>query len=158
MTDYSCPLPESENSEHITVEDASESQHTIELKITSEQWNVSQPVIVHSSLATISAVCHQINAMDLQKSPATISQKQKSVLRTPQIWVPTPKIGVPAHTTTDNRVTNKANTNDRMIHPRICKQIQKTLQSYLYLRCMRQQQGRQCTLLMILFNRGVIPE
>lgn len=41
VTDYSCPLPESENNEQITVEDASESQHTIELKITSEQQYVS---------------------------------------------------------------------------------------------------------------------
>ena len=58
---------------------------------------------VHSSLATISAVCDEITAMDLQKRPSITPQRQKQKFgqRTPHIWVPTPKTGVLAHTTTE---------------------------------------------------------
>ena len=65
MTDHSCPLPESESSEQNIVEDASESQLTIELKIMSEQQNVSHPMTVQSSLIAISAVCNEITTMDV---------------------------------------------------------------------------------------------
>lgn len=127
VTDHRCPLPTSECNEHITVEDALESPPITELENASELQEVSQPVIVYSSLATISVVCDEIVAMDLEKSPLIIpqKQKQKSVLRTPQIWTPTPKPGVLAHTTIDNRVTNKVDLDDGMIPPRVFKQIRK---------------------------------
>ena len=85
---------------------------------------LNQWLFIH--LLLLSVLCDdQIIAMDLQKSLAGIPQKQKSVTRTPHIWVPTPKTRVPAHTTADSRVIDKADTDDRMIHPRIFKQIQK---------------------------------
>ena len=63
-----------------------------------KQQKVSQPVTVHSSLAAISAVCQEVVAMDQQTDHtlSTNSQKQKSDIHTPPIWVPTPKTGVPA--------------------------------------------------------------
>ena len=62
----------------------------------------------------------QIESMLLQKR-----QKQKSDLRIPPLWVPTPKTGVPTHTPTERNGTVSADTNDRMLHPKISKQIQK---------------------------------
>ena len=53
------------------------------------------------------------------------SQKQKSALRIPPIWVPTPKIGVPAHTPTERNCTDSVDPDDRMLHPKIFEQIQK---------------------------------
>ena len=86
-------MPDSEISEQRRVEDVSESQSMIELEVATRQQNVSQPVIVHSSLAAISAMSDDITAMDLQKCPSVISQRQaqKSGQRAPSIWVPTPK-------------------------------------------------------------------
>ena len=91
------------NSEHCgtnSVGDALESSdgiHTLK--------SVSQPVTVHSSLDAIAAVCNEVRAMDLQTDSTHTSrtQNQISVLRAPRIWVPTPKTGVPAHTTTSVR-------------------------------------------------------
>ena len=60
-----------------------------------KQQKVSRPVIVHSSLAAISAVCQEVVAKDQQTDHflSTTSQKQKSDIHTPPIWVPTPKTG-----------------------------------------------------------------
>ena len=91
-----------------------------------KQQKVSEPVTVHSSLAAISAVCKEIVAMDQQtdlRSSQTY-QKQKSG-KPPHIWVPTPKTGVPAHKPTDRPGTLAEDTDDRMIHPKIFKQLQK---------------------------------
>ena len=65
--------------------------------------------------------------MDLQTDPTCLqkSQKQKSDLRIPPLWVPTPKTGVPTHTPTDRNGTDSADPDDRMLHPKIFKQIQK---------------------------------
>ena len=62
-----------------------------------KQQKVSRPVTVHSSLAAISAVCQEVVAKDQQTDNflSTNSQKQKSDIHTPPIWVPTPKTGVP---------------------------------------------------------------
>ena len=65
--------------------------------------------------------------MDLQtdSKPLQPYQKQNSGKHNPSIWVPTPKTGVPTHTPTDRTSTISANTDDRMLHPKIFKQIQK---------------------------------
>lgn len=127
MTDHSCPEPDSENSEQRAVADASESQSITELEIGSKQQEVSQLVTVPSFSAAISVVCHEITAMELQKRPSVIPprQEQKSGLRNPQILVPTPETRVLTHSTIESRGTDRANTDDRMIHPRIFKLIQK---------------------------------
>ena len=92
-----------------------------------KQQEVSRNITVHSSLAAISAVCDEVTATDLQTEPTRMqtSQKQNSALRLPPIWVPTPKTGVPAHTPTDRTGTVSVDTDDRMLHPKIFKQIQK---------------------------------
>ena len=59
---------------------------------------------------------------DLLSSPPY--QKQKSGKPLP-IWVPTPKTGVPAHRPTDRPGTLTGDTDNRMIHPKIFKQLQK---------------------------------
>ena len=84
-------------------------------------------MIVHSSLITISAVCDEIISMDLQKCFSIFPQRQtqKSGQRTFPIWVPTPKIGVRVHITTDSKGTDIVDKDDPMIHPKIFKQIQK---------------------------------
>ena len=65
MADHSCPLLDSEPSEGRIMEDAAESQPLTKLEIMSKQQVVSQPVTIHSSLTTISAVCNKITTMDL---------------------------------------------------------------------------------------------
>ena len=92
-----------------------------------KQQRVSKPVIVHSSLDAISDVCKEIVEMDQQTDPlsAQIYQKQKFGTNPSPIWVPTPKTGVPTHMPTDRPGTLVGDTDDRMIHPKIFKQIQK---------------------------------
>ena len=65
--------------------------------------------------------------MDRQTDPITshTHRKQKSGKSTPPIWVPTPKTRVSTHTPTDRPGAIAANTDDRMIHPKIFKQLQK---------------------------------
>ena len=65
--------------------------------------------------------------MDLQTDPkpSQTYQKQQSGLRTPPIWVPTPKTGVLIHTPRERKGTVTAKTDGRMLHPKIFKQIQK---------------------------------
>ena len=89
--------------------------------------SVVQPVTVHSSLDAIAAVCDEVRAMDLQTPPEKLPKRnQTSVLRNPRIWVPTPKTGVPALTTSsDGAAPATIDSDDRMLHPRIFKQIQK---------------------------------
>ena len=90
--------------------------------------SVVQPVIVHSSLDAIATVCDEVRAMDLQKTPEKhpSPQNQTSVLRNPRIWVPTPKTGVPALTTSsDGAAPATKDNDDRMLHPHIFKQIPK---------------------------------
>ena len=88
---------------------------------------VSKAITAHSSLAAISAVCDEVIAMDLQPDPTLLraSQKQKSDLRIPPILVPTPKMRVPTHTPTNRNGIDSTDTDDRMLHPKIFKQIQK---------------------------------
>ena len=89
---------------------------------------VSPPVTVHSSLDAIATVCEEVMAMDLQEgTPSTTRiQSQAFVSRNPRIWVPTPKIGVPVHATSSvGGPPASIDWDDRMIHPRIFKQIQK---------------------------------
>ena len=69
VMDHSCPMLESECSEQIIAEDASESQPTTKLEIMSELQEASRPMTIHSSLATINVVCDKITTKDLQKSP-----------------------------------------------------------------------------------------
>ena len=86
--------------------------------------SVVQPVTVHSSLDAIAAVCDEVRAMDLQKPPEKppSTQNQTSVLRNPRIWVPTPKTGVAALTTSsDGAAPATIDSDDRMLHPRIFK-------------------------------------
>ena len=67
-------------------------------------------------------------AMDLQEGiPSTTRiQNQASDHRNPRIWDPTPKIGVPVHATSSVGVPpTSIDRDDRMIHPRTFKQIQK---------------------------------
>ena len=65
--------------------------------------------------------------MDLQTDPTSSHtyRKQNSGKHIPPIWVPTPKTGVPVHTSIDRTGTVSADTDDRMLHPKIFKQIQK---------------------------------
>ena len=65
--------------------------------------------------------------MDLQTDPkpSQTYQKQQSGLRTPPIWIPTPKNGVPIQTPTERKGIVLGETDDRMLHPKILKQIQK---------------------------------
>lgn len=113
---------------------------------------------IHSSLAAISVVCDEITAMDLQKHPLITpqKQKQKSVLRTSQIWVSTPKIAIPAHTFIESRAIDREDTNDRMIDPRIPKQIQKNILTIPlpWMRAPIVKEHR--TLFLLLFRRGLI--
>ena len=117
-------LPESQSDQ---VEDEVESTLPCLVNNSQKLQNVSKAITVHSSLAAISAVCDEVTAMDLQTDPTLLrkSQKQKSDLRIPPIWVPTPKNGVPTHTPTDRNGTDFADTDDRMLHAKIFKQIQK---------------------------------
>ena len=119
-------MPESQ-SDQKQVEDEAESTLPCLVNNSQKQQKVSKAITVHSSLATISAVCDEVTAMDLQTDPTWLqkSQKQKSDLRTPPIWVPTPKTGVPTHTLTNRSGVVTADTDDRMLHPKIFKQIQK---------------------------------
>ena len=93
----------------------------------SKQQKVSTAVTVHSSLVAISAVCKEVTDMDRQIDPITSHtyRKQKSGKSTPPIWVPTPKTGVPIYIPTDRPGARAANIDDRMIHPKIFKQLQK---------------------------------
>ena len=90
-----------------------------------KQKKVSKAITVHSSLAAISAVCDEVTDMDLQTDPKPLQpyRKQTSGKHTPPIWAPTPKTGVLAHTPTDRTGTVSADTDDRMLHPKIFKQI-----------------------------------
>ena len=110
-----------------TVGDEKESVLPYSVNKAPKQQKVSQNITVHSSLAAISAVCDAVTATDLQTRSARkqTSQKQTSALRLPPIWVPTPKAGVPAYTPTDRTGTVSVDTDDRMLHPKIFKQIQK---------------------------------
>ena len=119
-------LPESQ-SDQKQVEDEVESTLPCLVNKSQKLQKVSKAVTVHSSLAAISAVCDEVIALDLQTDPTMLwtSQKQKPDLRIPPIWVPTPKTGVPTHTPTDRNGTDSADTDDRMLHPKIFKQIQK---------------------------------
>ena len=56
--------------------------------------------------------------------PSTTYQKQDSG-KPPSIWVPTPKTGIPVHRPTDRSGTLAEDTDDRMIHPKIFKHLQK---------------------------------
>ena len=106
--------------EKTTVGDEKESVLPYSVNNAPKQQKVSKAITVHSSLAAISAVCgDEVTAMDLQTEPTFLqeSQKQKSALRIPPIWVPTPKIGVPAHTPTDRNCTDSIDPDDRMLHP-----------------------------------------
>ena len=113
--------------EKTTVGDETESVLPYSVYNASKQQTVSKALTVHSSLAAISAMCDEVTAKDLQTEPTFLqkSHKQKSDLRIPPIWVPTPKIGVPAHTTIDKKCTDSADNDDRMLHPKIFKQLQK---------------------------------
>ena len=119
-------MPESERVQK-QVEDEAESIPTCQVNDFQQQQKVLGAITVHSSLAAISAVCDEVKAMDLQTESILPQkrQKQKSDLRIPPIWVPTPKIGVPPHTPTERNDTVSADTDDRMLHPKIFKQIQK---------------------------------
>ena len=113
--------------EKTTVEDETESVLLYSMNNAPKQQTVSKAITVHASLAAISAVCDEVTAKDLQTEPTFLqkSQKQKSDLRIPPIWVPTPKIGVPAHTPTHRNCTGSTDNDDRMLHPKIFKQVQK---------------------------------
>ena len=113
--------------EKTIVEDETESVLPYSMNNAPKQQKVSKAITIHSSLAAISAVCDEVTAMDLQTEPTFLqkNQKQKSDMRIPPVWIPTPKIGVPAHTPTDRNCTDFANNDDRMIHPKIFKQLQK---------------------------------
>ena len=102
-----------------TVGDAKESLLPYSVNNAPKQQKVSKAITVHSSLAAISAVCDEVTAMDLQTEPTFLQkiQKQKSDLQIPPIWVPTPKIGVPAHTPTYRNCTDSVDPDDRMLHP-----------------------------------------
>ena len=90
-----------------------------------KQQKVSQTITIRSSLVAISAVCDEVTDMDLQTNPKPSQpyQKQKSGLRTPPLWVPTPKTGVPIHTPTERKGADTAEIDDRMLHPKIFKQL-----------------------------------
>ena len=90
-----------------------------------KQQKVSTAVTVHSSLAAISAVCKEVTNMDRQTDPISSHtyRKQKSGKSIPPIWVPTPKTGVPIHTPTDRPGAVATDIDDRMVHPKIFKQL-----------------------------------
>ena len=77
--------------EKTTVEDETESVLLYSVNNAPKQQKVSKAITVHSSLAVISTVCDEVTARDLQTEPTFLqkSQKQKSDLRIPPIWVPT---------------------------------------------------------------------
>ena len=113
--------------EKTTMEDEKESVLPYSVNNVPKQQKVSTAVTVHSSLVAISAVCKDVMDMDRQIDP-TFShtyRKQKSGKFIPPIWVPTPKTGVPIHTPINRPGVVAADTDDRMIHPKIFKQLQK---------------------------------
>ena len=113
--------------EKTIVEDETESVLPYSVNNAPKQQKVSTAVTVHSSLAAISAVCKEVIDMDQQTDPISsyTYRKQNSGKSIPPIWVPTPKIGVPIHTPTDRTCTDSADNDDRMLHPKIFKQLQK---------------------------------
>ena len=113
--------------EKTTVGDKKESTLLYLVNNAPKQQRVSTVVTVHSSLAAISAVCKEVTDMDRQTDPISshTHRKQKFGKSIPPIWVPTPKTGVPIHTPTDRPGARAADTDDRMIHPKIFKQLQK---------------------------------
>lgn len=78
-------MPDLETNEQRTVQDVLESHPKPKLETASEQQIVLQLVTVHLSLATINVVHDGIIAMDLQKCPSIIPQRQtqKPGQRTP---------------------------------------------------------------------------
>ena len=111
----------------IPMEDEMESVLPYPVNNSPKQQRVSNVITVHSSLAAISAVCKEVTDMDLQIEPTSSHpyRKQNSSKHTPPIWVPAPKTRVPVHTPTDRTGIVSADTDDRMLHPKIFKQIQK---------------------------------
>ena len=124
-----------------------------------KQQNVSKAITVHSSLAAISTVCKEVTDMDLQTGPkpSQTYQKQQSGLRIPPIWVPTPKTGVPIHTPIERKGTVTAKADDRMLHPKIFKQIQKLSNHSFTLDACTNRKGDNVLCGMILLSRGLVP-
>ena len=119
-------MPESKR-EQKQVEDEAESILTCRGNDSHKQQKVSSAITVHFSLVAINAVCDEVKAMGLQ-TESILPQKRrkhKSGLRIPPIWVSTPKTGVPTHTPIERNGIVSADTDDRMLHPKIFKQIQK---------------------------------
>lgn len=123
--------PDASHLEQNTVEDEPESQDGTHTMGICEPQNITLPIMLHSSLDAITFVCDEVRAMDLQEDLQKIPPKQKQIfaLRNPHIWVSTlrqeyvplilPQIEVLRH------------HDDRMLHPRIFKQIQK-LYNYIF--------------------------
>ena len=113
--------------EKTTVGDEKESVLPYSVNNAPKQQKVSTTVTVHSSLTAISAVCKEVTDMDQQINPISSHtyRKQKSGKSIPPIWVPTPKTRVPIHTPTDRPGAVAADTDDRMIYPKIFEQLQK---------------------------------
>ena len=111
-------MPESKR-EQKQVEDEVESILACRVNDSPKQKKVSGAITIHSSLAAISAMCDEVRAMDLQIASILPRKqhKQKSGLRTPSIWVSTPKTGIPTHTPIERNGTISADTDDRMLPP-----------------------------------------
>ena len=69
-------IPES-LSDQKQVEDEVESILPCRVNTSQKQQKVSRAITVHSSLATISAVCDEVTAMDLQTKPTFLQKSQK---------------------------------------------------------------------------------
>ena len=69
-------IPESE-SDQKQVEDEVESILPCQVNNSQKQQKVSKAIIVHSSLAAISAVCNEVTAMDLGTEPTFLRKSQK---------------------------------------------------------------------------------